>query len=183
MNKENIVGLIDQQMMLEDYWNTVVETNSITKTRERRNVIFRQAFFVAAREFSNLSLSAIGNILGKNHATVLHAIKNHEMNYRYDKIYRTTFDAMSYAIANKIDRHTENMEELVAKKLSKINVDVYENSLIHMYKRKLEKAEARYEDKIKDIQRELTVITKQMHRHKKRAEKLNMECLRLKNLL
>ena len=183
MRSNDVIGLIDQQMMLEDYWRKIAQTHNIKKNRERRNVIYRQAFFVAARQFSNLSLNAIGNILNKNHATVLHAHKCHEMNYKYDKIYRTTFDSMAYAITKMVDAHTENIEQLVAERLSKINVDVYENSLIDMYKRKLEKTEERYEELLGSVKRDLAVVTKQMKHHKRRAEKLNKECLRLKNLL
>ena len=183
MNKDNIIGLIDQQMILEDYWHRLEESHNISKNRERRNVMYRQAFLVASREFSNLSLAMIGRILNKNHATVLYACRCHETNYKYDKIYRNVFDSMAHDIGSLIESHTDDIETMVEERLSKINIDVYENSLIHMYKTKLEKAEKRYDEQLAAINRDLSIVTKQMKSYKKRAEKLNKEYLRLKNLL
>ena len=183
MKNDDVVSLLDQQMLLEDYWKTIAGTYNIQNNRQRRNVMFRHAFFTATRHFSNLSLNSIGRIIGRDHATVLHACKMHESNYTYDKLYRSTFDSMAEAIVGRIEKYTENLEDLMAKRLSNINVDVYENSMVLMYKRKLEKAEEMYEERLSALQHDLSVVTKQMKHHKRRAEKLNSECLRLKNLL
>lgn len=180
---DKITALIDQQMMLEHFWKTLVQTQNITDSRERRNVIYRQAFLVSARNLSNLSLSSIGKIVGKHHATVVHSCKCHDMNYKFDRVYRDVFDSMITQMSKELDNHTENMEQIVSERLSRINVDVYENSLIDLYKRKLERAEKRYEEQMDAIKRDLTIVTKQMKRHKKRAENLDYECRRLKNLL
>ena len=169
--------------MLEEYWNVLQETHNLTESRERRNVIFRHAFSTAARHFSNLSLSSIGKIMRKDHATVLHAINSHEQNYTYDQTYRDTFDLLSNQIADRINKYSEDLEQIMADRLSKINVDVYQNSLIVMYKKKLEKAERVYQDQVKALKHDLSIVSKQLRHHRKRGEELNEECLRLKNLL
>lgn len=183
MSDKKIVSLIDQQMMLEDYWNVLKETHNLTDNRERRNVIFRHAFLVAARHFSNLSLMTLGRITGRHHATAVHANRCHEQNYTYDQTYRDTFDLLSKQIAERINNYSEDLEQMMADRLSKINVDVYENSLIIMYKKKLEKAERVYEDQIRALKHDLNIVSKQLRHHRKRGEELNEECLRLKNLL
>lgn len=46
-----------------------------TKTREREIVEARQIYFVRAKLFTKASLAAIGKLVNKDHATVLHGIK------------------------------------------------------------------------------------------------------------
>lgn len=183
MRTKNIIGLIDQQMMLQEYWETLVHTHNITDNREHRNVMYRHAFFTAARHFSNLSLSVIGKVVGRDHATVLHACKMHKNNYTFDKIYRTTFDTMAHSISERIEEHTENIEKVMSEKLTEMNTKVYENSLITMYKHKLEKTEKVYEERINAVKHDLRITAKQLKYFQNRAENLNKECLRLKNLL
>ena len=183
MRTKKIIGLIDQQMMLHEYWESLVNTHNIADNREHRNVMYRHAFFTAARHFSNLSLSVIGKVVGRDHATVLHACKMHKNNYTFDKIYRTTFDTMAHSISELIEEHTDNLEKVMSAKLNDMNSQVYENSLVTMYKHKLEKTEKVYEERISAIKHDLKIAVKQLRHFQNRAEKLNKECLRLKNLL
>ena len=183
MKKPKITDLIDQQMLLSDFWKTISETHSLRNNRERRNVIYRHAFFVAARHFSNLSLKSIGNILDKDHATVLHACRIHESNYSYDKVYRSIFDSIADSMSKSIDNHTEDIENVVIERLKRIDVNMYESSVIDKYKRKMEQLEFMHNKKIESLKRELKIVSKQLKIHQTRAEALDKECLRLKNLL
>ena len=183
MKKPKITDLIDQQMLLSDYWKTISETHSIRNNRERRNVIYRHAFFVAARNLSNLSLKSIGNILDKDHATVLHACRIHDSNYSYDKVYRSIFDSIANSMSESIDNHTEDIENIVIERLKKIDVNLYESSVIDKYKRKMEQLDFMHNQKIEALKRELRIVGKQLKIHQARAEELDKECLRLKNLL
>ena len=78
-----INATFDQQLLARNYWSTIEETHDVGRNRERRNVLYSFAFFVACRELSNLSLSTIGRILNKDHATVIHAMKSHESTENY----------------------------------------------------------------------------------------------------
>lgn len=86
------------QQLQEEYQNYIVN-NRIAENRERRNVMARFAFMVAGRElYSTLELA---RITGKNHATVIHASKGHEMNLRFDSDYMRFFN-QSCAIIDKL---------------------------------------------------------------------------------
>ena len=181
--KTQITDLIDQQMLLTDYWKRISETHSIRKNREHRNVIYRHAFFVAARNISNLSLKTIGNILDQDHATVLHACRMHDSNYSYDKEYRSIFDSIANSMSESIDAHTEDIENMVIERLKKIDVDLYESSVVDKYKKKMEQLDFMHSQKIDALKREIRIASKQLKIHQARAEELDKECLRLKNLL
>ena len=74
--------------------------------RKRENVLLRHAFMVASREM--YTCQAIGEVMGKDHATVVHAVKNHEMNYRFIEQYR-----QGYNFATKqIQKLAEMMDEV-----------------------------------------------------------------------
>ena len=65
----------------------------------------RFAFMVAAREIYNTL--QIARVMDKNHATVIHAWKQHEMNLKYDRQYLQYYN-QSVDIINKI--HKEELE-------------------------------------------------------------------------
>lgn len=105
-------GLITQDM-LAAFWDQQAEQYNVTNTRERTNIIHRHAFFTIARASTTLSLASIGGILGRDHATVLHACRNHEINYNYDPSYRIVYDDMfvrmeDYLLENGIVPNTIN---------------------------------------------------------------------------
>lgn len=68
----------------EEYANYIFH-NRIGKSRERYNVMARFAFMVAAREL--YTTLEIAKVTSKNHATVIHATKGHEMNLKFDSDY------------------------------------------------------------------------------------------------
>lgn len=108
------------------------EMVDIRPNRERRNVVARFAFMVSARRA--YTTQAIGQVVDKNHATVIHATKCHEMNFRYDAEYRKMFEVTEAIIdglvhsdeylsqAHRIDTVLENIKlrTLVHKKTQDI---------------------------------------------------------------
>lgn len=94
-----IPGLQKQVLTLEQIADVVCETLGITMddlmSRQRNqvyNILPRTIFCVLARERTPASLIAIGNFLGRNHASVINMLKNHanymETNwYLYVKMY------------------------------------------------------------------------------------------------
>lgn len=97
MNKEvsKIVGSVISFETLRRFWEDYSRENKVGNNRERHNVIHRHAFMHIARENVALPLQRIGKILGKDHATVLHACRNHEMNYKFDGDYRVIWDNLN----------------------------------------------------------------------------------------
>ena len=70
------------------------------KTRQRENVYARSVAFKLARDLTLLPLQKIGKALNKNHATVLHALKNFEI----IAMYEPKFYSVYLNIRNKYER-------------------------------------------------------------------------------
>ena len=105
MVNENIIDIITQESVLQQLWKNIVKNYNITKTRHRRNVIFRHAFATAARANSDLSLKAVALIINKDHATVLHSMKQHEINYIYDDQYRNVYDNIAKTVTEQLSEY------------------------------------------------------------------------------
>lgn len=79
------------------------------KTRKRDVVLARAVYYKVARDFrgerNQMSLSDIGKELGKNHATVLHALNNVSFHIMDDEHYSELYKAvMREVVDNKGDR-------------------------------------------------------------------------------
>jgi hypothetical protein len=73
------------------FWSKISKKLRHEDNRIRANVIIRHSFFVAARQLTSLSLSEIASILNRDHASVIHAIKNHDSNLKYLPHYANVF--------------------------------------------------------------------------------------------
>lgn len=105
--------MIANELNLQEEYDNYVILNKIHKNREHRNVMARFAFMVAAREIYNTL--QIARVMGKNHATVIHAWKQHEMNVRYDRQYLQYYN-QSCAIISKIRKDEEESPEMTLRK-------------------------------------------------------------------
>ena len=99
MEKEQILSAMGQKVMLEHYWKDVKKQWAIDDNRVQRNVMYRNAFMVAANKYSSLSITSIAKILGKHHAMVIWANKNHDVNLRFSKVYYKAYEIMSHQFA------------------------------------------------------------------------------------
>lgn len=79
---------------LNVFWDNYAQKHKVVNDRQRHNIVHKHAFFHIVRENTSLSLSSIGSVLGKDHATVLNACRNHESNYKWDSNYRLVYDNM-----------------------------------------------------------------------------------------
>lgn len=95
MKREDILNTMSQQVQLTEYWNDLVRENKIEDNRHQKNVMYRNAFMMAAREYSSLGITDISRILERHHATVIHAQKHHDSNLRFSKIYRNAYQRIS----------------------------------------------------------------------------------------
>ncbi len=77
-------------LQLQEEYDNYTTYHKITKTRERRNVMARFAFMVAARDL--YTTLEIARVVKKNHAVVIHATKGHEMNIKFDRNYMQFFN-------------------------------------------------------------------------------------------
>jgi len=100
--KEEIIGAMSQQEQLKEYWKDLSKKERIRDNRYSRNVMFRHAFSVAAREASNLSLKQLGDLIERDHATILHACKNHESNMKFSSIYRQAYTRIASTLSDML---------------------------------------------------------------------------------
>jgi len=95
---DKIINATVYHKCLTRFWEDLKNKNTITESRDRRNIIYRYCFVNIVREATTLSLAAIGKILNKNHATIIHALKVHESNYKYDHDYRIIYEQMKITL-------------------------------------------------------------------------------------
>lgn len=174
---------LDQEMVVKEFWTKLSEVNNIQDNRVRRNVIYKYAFFVSCRELSSLSLSSIGGIIGKNHATVLHAVRTHQANYMYDAKYREVYDQIHDSLNNQMTKFNDGIGEMIERRITKMDGDVYNRAVIDMYKKRLDNQNASYQLKIDTMKHEINVLRRSLKASRNRENSLNEECKRLKNLL
>ena len=61
-----------QYFAAQHLWSELKKDYSIKENRKRENVRIRQAFAVALTNETGLTYSAIGTVMSKNHATIIH---------------------------------------------------------------------------------------------------------------
>jgi len=132
----------DLSPVLSEYYETIgVIPNN---TRQEDQVFARSAMMVVMRDY--MTLMQIGRIFDRNHASVLHAIRNHEDNYNWSKMYQF-FYATAKEVWNSnptkeiqsrnklvatLTRHKMKIQELEAEvdKLKNNNKELFENCRI-----------------------------------------------------
>jgi hypothetical protein len=162
-----------QHMAAQHLWEELKKDYDIKENRERQNVRVRQAFAVALTNETGLTYSAIGNIMNKNHATIIHCRRNHESNMLYDPHYPEIYDLMCRKIYDMIISGSDETRAILNRKyyFSEKNVENYFVAIEKKYKRKLE-----------HVVNENVALKKLVKDLTKRNEKLNDICVRLKNL-
>ena len=132
----------DLSPVLSEYYETIgVIPNN---TRQEDQVFARSAMMVVMR--NQMTLMQIGRIFERNHATVLHAINNHEDNYNWSKMYQHFYEVAQdvwnsnptkdIKARNKLvatlTRHKMRIQELEAEvnNLKNRTIDLLENNRI-----------------------------------------------------
>lgn len=174
---------LDQELLVKDFWEAISQTNQIDNNRQRRNIIYKHAFFTCCRELTGLSLSSIGGVLGKDHATVLHAVRNHSINYLHDANYREVYDQMYDSLDDRIQKFNDGINDMIEKRINRMDVEVYNTTVIEMYKKKLRNQRKANDLQIDALKKEMNILRKALKASRNREKSLNEECKRLKNLL
>ena len=72
---------------------------------------------------------------------------------------------------------------MIDKRISRLNVESFSTIMVKMYKDKLERQQKSYELQLDSLKRERSILQKQLKTSREREDRLDKECLRLKNLL
>ncbi len=83
----NVFGISKQEM--------------ISRTRKRAYVESKTMFAVIAREKLLLSTVEVGDLLNRDHSSIIHYSRTHKDLYKVDKTYRRMFDLISNTFTDK----------------------------------------------------------------------------------
>lgn len=103
-------------------------------SRQREIVEYRALYCFLLRKYSNQSLTEIGKSISKNHATVIHALKNYEIYERYNEKVRITRSKIEDELVNQTDFAISS--KTLSQELLSLNYELREE--LNKYK-KLEK--------------------------------------------
>lgn len=92
--------------------NDFFDVDIRTKKRTREIVMIRAAYYYIAREKTKYSMEKIAKEIGRNHATVLHSLKNFENWLIYEPEYKQKFEKLKKIVFNEL-----TIEEFQEKKL------------------------------------------------------------------
>lgn len=104
----NLVTVRPMTITLEQIRSTVCEYFNIdekdiqTNSRKKEIVIARQIAMYLSKQYTNNSLNAIGNAIGKrNHATVSHALQAVKNQLETDRDFKAAFNAIETKLRNR----------------------------------------------------------------------------------
>ena len=130
-------------------------------TRKREVVEARAMFYSVLKNFTNLTLTGIARTVNKNHATVLHGLKNFDLWKKQNKYLEFAFRNVVHRLEtlDEVENYVDVME--LRRELVKTKMDLYELNA------KKEKINFMYEllkdlpmDKIEDIKSRIKLILK-----------------------
>jgi len=80
--------------------------NILSSSRDHEVVINRWLYYTLAKEYTQYSLREIGEIVGRNHATVIYGLKQFENELQWDKDLQTKYDRLSIICMKKMRCNT-----------------------------------------------------------------------------
>ena len=178
---EKQIEIVTEFRVLSKLWNSISKNFGITNSRQRRNVRFRHAGMTAMRNHGNLSLNDLGKIFDKDHATVLHAMKQHEMNYRYDREYKAIYMDIEKMVKDTLDEY--ELRDHTLPELSSIEMNYH--SVVKVYRNhitELESKNSKLKNNLEEATNKLDAIYKQFNTIVNRNDELNKLVKRYKNL-
>ena len=75
-------------------------------TRKKEYIFARALFYALAYDGKRFTYSTIGKYMGKDHATVLHSVKNVLPQIMFDEKYKRLYDELSLILVDSIDEKT-----------------------------------------------------------------------------
>jgi len=174
---------IEYQISIQNIWDNAVAEYDIKPTRERLNVIYRHAFFVACMDNTTLSQKSIGRVVNRDHATVIHARKNHTWNLLKEPRYTDAYRYFSELLSRTSELHDDIVQNILETEKIRIPNRNMISSYTEIYDNKIKRLQAKYNTELETLRYENKTLRKGFKQQCERNEVLNAECLRLKNLL
>jgi hypothetical protein len=175
--------ILEYQLAVKKIWKNAAKQFNIKKSRDRHNVIYRHAFTVACLDNTTLSMKVIGSIIGRHHATVIHARSNHSWNVIRDKAYAQAYLFFSDMLSKQTDEYEDVIRDYIRTAEPEINQKGMIQRYTSIYEGKIERLETKYSEELKTLRHENKTLSKELKNFQERTDNLNKECIRLKNLL
>ena len=112
-------------------------------TRKVDQVYARSAMMVAMREY--MTLHQVGRVFGKNHATIHHAVKQHDANHSWSGMYRFFYETAKKMLLDRPSMEIRNNNTLMAQ-FSRQKMKIME----------LEGERNNLKDKVLELERKIT---------------------------
>jgi len=169
------IDVITESKVMHNTWKRISVENAVTSSRARHNIRYRHATMVAMRTHGSLSLSGIGQIFGNDHATVLHAMRCHEANIRFDKAYKAIFYTVEKFVKDALDAYDLRHIDIPGLSDKEMNYE----SVVRVYKAHINTLE----ETIVKITTESKDFEHKYHHMIKQFKIINDENTRLRNRL
>jgi hypothetical protein len=184
INFSQMMKLSSEFKAIVQWWNEYSSKSGFTDNRQRGNIILKHSFFVSCRELSSLSLNEIGQIINKDHATVLHAMKQHKNNIAYlptyQDVYEEIYHGIKKALAIKgIHREVENIHDVRELRFRLVNT----SERLRMKILEVNDLKKRVDDAPEKLKQENAFLKKHSGQIYERNKRLESELARLKNLI
>jgi hypothetical protein len=110
----------------------VVERYDLKKVSRKQEIIYPRYYIYSLLRDAKYSLSAIGRIFGKDHATVLHGIKMHK---RYSKNKDKVYEMLIVQVKAEIyiTPQEYNLKEEVLKCTTLKKLEIIKNQILNNY--------------------------------------------------
>ena len=112
MNKE----FENEYILMRSILNVVSDESGIpsskiaSNVRDRNLVDARRVVSVILRDSHQIVYNKIGNLLGLEHASIIHYVRGHDNLYKYDRDYRLLFDNCIKRISKGMDIVNEEID-------------------------------------------------------------------------
>jgi hypothetical protein len=95
--------------IVEDYYKLKIDS----KTRQRKYVEARAVYYKLLRENSRMSLQAIGNTMKRDHATVLHSLRQIKDWLEYDKELKRDYNTINNRLQDAMRLNPELFKDVL----------------------------------------------------------------------
>ncbi len=182
-HSEGDFAVTDQYREVKALWEKLKEELNIGPGRQRTNVIYRHSFSCACYDVTSLPVVQIATILGKDHATVLHAKKSHPMNMRFDKRYETAYLMMYDHVSTVLKDQLEKTAKIAYRRVKDSNPDIDVDALIKGLEQTWEIKYRIAKSELEKAEKKISVLEKEYSRSRTRNKVLESELKRIKNLI
>jgi chromosomal replication initiator protein len=111
LTKEEILKVICRELQMD------FDEVKNRKTRLKEFVYARQLYAYFCKEYTNESLTNMGKFIHKDHATMIHSIKQIKGFYDVEKVIKNDVDKINTILKHKVVNHTANTREKIGNEI------------------------------------------------------------------